>query len=137
MKSLILFSILASSLAIAKPKMKTPDPNGYFRTRSWSVDDGSMKNNHFIMASSEYRGEPIQTPNKLKVEHRCGTKKVIPMFELKYCGIDSVLVVAGKLEIMFTDYDLKDSMGYCRKKRTQRFEIPPCYKAKKKSKSSS
>lgn len=103
----------------------TSDPNGYFRPRSWSIKDDSHKPDHYISAKSEYRAEPIQKPNKLVVEHRCG-KKTIPMFTIKYCGINSMKMVGGKLEIMFVDFHYKNPKGYCTKKRTQYFKVPKC-----------
>lgn len=122
----ILISLLAFSATTAHAK-GTADPNSYFHEKSWSVD---VKHPTFVYAKSVYNGEPVQKPNSLMAEHRCGYKKKrIPMFKgLKYCGIDSVAVVGGKLEVMFVDFNYKNSKGYCTKRRKQYFKIPSCSK---------
>ncbi len=99
------------------------DPNGFFKDRQWSVKAPQGK---MIKAESKYLGEPIQRPNNVKAHLICSKNNKVAVFSKKYCGINYMKVVAGKLEVMFLDYNSKDPRGYCTKKRIERFDLPGC-----------
>lgn len=99
------------------------DPNGFFKDRQWSVEAPQGK---LIKADSKYLGEPIQRPNKVEAHLICGKNKKAEVFSKKYCGINYMKVVAGKLEVMFLDYNSSDPRGYCTIKRIERFNLPKC-----------
>lgn len=116
--SLLIFGLSGAALA------DSDDPNGYFKSRDWQI---KVNKTDKLQAKSEYYGEPVQTPNFLTAELVCGNKKVVKVIDgLKYCGIDSLKMVGGKLEIMFVDFNSQDPKGYCTKQRKKYFELPSC-----------
>ncbi len=123
-------SILAliSLLTCNQAQATGGDPNGYFTNREWKMD---INKTDKLEATSEYFGEPIQEPNFLSAKVICGSdKKEITIIDgLKYCGLDSIKPIGGKLEVLFTDFNPEDPKGYCTKKRTEYFKIPSCGKA--------
>ncbi len=101
------------------------DPNGFFKDKNWSVSTSSGQK---IFAESRYLGEPVQFPNKVDVYLVCSKNKKELIFSKKYCGINYIKEVAGKLEVMFLDFNSKDSRGYCTKKRIKHYPLPSCSK---------
>ena len=116
---LTIFTISHSCLARGKE-----DPKSYFMPKSWSIE---LTRPNYLYAKSTYLKKPTHKPNELEVELRCGHKKTVPIFKgLKYCGIDFVKMVDGKLEITFVDFQKKGARGYCTKQRKKLFSIPSC-----------
>ncbi len=101
------------------------DPNGFFKDRNWKV---SVNKKLKIEAQAKYLGEPVQRPSKVTAKLMCGKNKAIEVFSERFCGINYMKVVGGKLEVFYLDYDSTDPRGYCRKKRIQRYDIPTCAK---------
>lgn len=104
----------------------TDDPNGYFKKRVWALKINGKSKLHI---TSDYRGEPVQSPNKLKAVLHCPKgKKVIVLENYKYCGLDSVQVLSERqFEVRLADFNPNDPKGYCNyNKRVEKFEIPPC-----------
>ncbi len=121
LKALLISAIFPSLLA------SDMDPNGFFKDRSWKVTvNKSLK----ILAQAQYLGEPVQRPSKVTAKLMCGKNKSLEVFSERFCGINYMKVVGGKLEVFYLDYDSTDPRGYCRKKRIQRYNIPSCNKKK-------
>jgi hypothetical protein len=124
-----MLKVLTLTLIASMAWSADPDPNGFFKDREWAVEAGKGKK---VVAQSKYLGEPVQRPNRVVANLDCGQGKILPVFTKKYCGINYMKVVAGKLEVMFLDYSSKDSRGYCTKKRVKMFDLPACPNSKKK-----
>jgi hypothetical protein len=122
-----ILTLLLLSLGLVYAKKQAHDPNGFFKERQWTVKVDETTN---IKAQSQYLGEPVQRPNLVTAVLHCPGKKTLPMFSKKYCGINYMKVVAGRLEVLFLDFSSKDSHGYCTKKRIEYFPIPSCVKPK-------
>jgi len=104
------------------------DPNGFFKDRDWNL---KVRKNVEVVARSKYQSEPVQKPNMLSANLKCG-RNLVPILNKKYCGINYMKVIGSKLEIMYLDYSSKDSRGYCTKKRIERINLPKCPKGKNK-----
>lgn len=122
-KLLLFISLTLSSLSL---QAKDHDPNNYFKDRSWKVDAGKYGT---LVVKNEYRAEPVKKPNKLNIVLLCPKtkEKRVIIKDYKYCGIDAVSVVGGKVELMLADFSLKDSRGYCTKRNKRYFPLPPCH----------
>jgi hypothetical protein len=117
---IILITSFLSHLALAIDA----DPNSYFKNREWKVP---VAKDQVILVTSKYQTEPIRTPNTLEAKLECLDKKFVDVItELKYCGINSIKTIGGKLEIIFVDFNSEHPLGYCTKTRTQYFKIPTC-----------
>ena len=123
---LFVFSFIVVNVS-AKEKARDYDPNDYFKDRSWSVDAGKQGT---LNINTEYRAEPVKSPNKLKITLKCSkSKKEITILEnFKYCGVNAVSVVGNKVELLLTDFDFKDSKGYCNIPRKKYLPLPKCKK---------
>ena len=100
------------------------DPKGYFLDRLWTLALSPTSN---IKGQSEFKGEPKKAPNRLNVFVDCGDEKKLKIIKnLKYCGVDAMKLIGGKLEIQFTDFAFKGDQGYCFKKRTKLYSVPRC-----------
>ncbi|MCJ8275538.1 MAG: hypothetical protein HRT44_00410 [Bdellovibrionales bacterium] len=117
----ILFSFVIGIAALAD----SSDPNNYFTDKKWTVDAGKQGK---LFIQSKYVVEPVNKPNHLYIDLKCSKskKKINVVKKFKYCGIDAVSVIAGKVELMLTDYNPADSRGYCTKKRKQYLKLPKC-----------
>ncbi len=107
---------------------KDADPNGFFKDRTWSISAGGKNK---IEARSQYLEEPVQRPNRIVAHLICKGQEPVEVLSKRYCGINYLKEVGGKLEVLFLDYDSSSPEGYCTRKRIQRFEIPNCPGAKK------
>lgn len=123
--SLAVTSIAHANQPLTAKQVQQSDPNGYFQKREWTLNVNASSKLHVV---SEYKGEPIQNPNSLTAYLICPkNKKVVAVENFKYCGIDSVSITGGNLELYVVDFNPTDPKGYCSKnKRVQSFKIPSC-----------
>ena len=122
-------ALIASLFVTFTSQAAEMDPNGFFQDKTWNVKVDEQKN---ILAESKYLGEPVQRPNLVTANLVCAKGETVEAFQKKYCGINYMKMVGGKLEVMFLDYNSADSRGYCTKKKIKHFDLPKCPKKLKK-----
>ncbi len=117
-------------------KRKATDPNNFFKDRTWNWD---IKDYGKLHATSRYIGEPINTPNLLKLSVICpdGKKQYYPIVKgFKYCGITSISPAGRMLVVHFMDWNSNKPTKSCSTKRVERIVLPDvCNKSKTAQKS--
>lgn len=119
-----IFMVLTASVVSLNAFADQPDPDGYFKNKTWNLEWQKNK----LIAKQVYDGEPISQPNRLNVDMICtgSNKKVNVVENLKYCGIRSISVLGDRVVIHLNDYNSMDPQGYCttKRKEPEQFIIP-------------